>query len=546
MTFTGRLRLALVLAAILPTVLITAIVLFGLSQQVKRLESRDASAACARFTELLDNASARIERDLQYISDSREFQAMEWGLENQKPPDPKYVLPLLALDFVEYLDSDGKVIVSADRPALVGQSIAADLPSILSTEGRLVYENDLHGSHPSLALSRPTENGYIRGGIFLDGIFKKLAAAVTRSNLEFIDISDTESSTMMAAPVGAVGVPYRQDGRLMAVLAYDSTGQYFPVARFLTYHQQSLFSDFLTAVIVVTVFSLLIVIPAGLYFSSRTRREFQSLTGGALRVASGDFSQPVETAGGGEFADLADSFNQMMKQLTDYRERLIVSQKIAAWQSIGRKIAHEVKNPLTPISIAIDDLKHSYREHPADYEKILEDSAATIKGEVNRIKRLIDQFSTFAKMPPPEFSTITAAQLFRDIEVLFKDEMEQGKLSIENELGEAPLYLDPDQMRQVIINLIKNSIEAGAEHCRLELTVHENLIRVTIDDDGPGLPDKITSDGPTPYFSTKKHGSGLGLIICQRIVFDHEGTMNLLNKPDGGARVIITLPIKDA
>jgi two-component system nitrogen regulation sensor histidine kinase NtrY len=299
-------------------------------------------------------------------------------------------------------------------------------------------------------------------------------------------------------------------------------------------------------VAVVTIFSLLLVVPAGLYFSARTRREFERLTGGAMRVASGDFSRPVDTSGEGEFADLAESFNRMMRQLTDYRERLIVSQKIAAWQLIGRKIAHEVKNPLTPITIAVDDLRHTYRDRPGDYEKVLEECSTTIKGEVNRLLKLIDQFSSFAKMPPPEFSTVSPVDFIRDILVLFKDEKAQGKLIIENVRGDVPLQIDPEQMHQVVINLIKNSLEAGCEHCALKLESAEGRFVMTIEDDGPGLPARLLDEGPTPYFSTKEHGSGLGLIICQRIVFDHDGTMTIDNKPDGGARVIITLPEKHA
>jgi nitrogen fixation/metabolism regulation signal transduction histidine kinase len=225
---------------------------------------------------------------------------------------------------------------------------------------------------------------------------------------------------------------------------------------------------------------------------------------------------------------------------------LIVSQKIAAWQTIGRKIAHEVKNPLTPISIAIDDLRQSYRDRPTDYENILEESATTIKGEVNRLKKLIEQFSAFAKMPPPEFVMVESIAFIREAVSLFKDDIADGRLIVENEPGDASLNIDPDQMRQVIINLIKNSFEAGSRNCSFKISSTGDLYHLTVEDDGPGLPDEILEAGPIPYFSTKEDGSGLGLIICQRIVFDHDGTMSFDNKPDGGARVIITLPEKNA
>jgi nitrogen fixation/metabolism regulation signal transduction histidine kinase len=269
------------------------------------------------------------------------------------------------------------------------------------------------------------------------------------------------------------------------------------------------------------------------------------LTGGAERVASGDFSNPVISSGENEFSDLAESFNRMMRQLSEYREKLIISQKIAAWQTIGRKIAHEVKNPLTPISIAIDDLRQSYHEQSPAYEKILDECSETIKGEVNRLKKLIDQFSSFAKMPDPELIDIPAEKFLRDITVLFREEMADGRLVIDNRLDKKPIYLDPDQMRQVIINLIKNSLEAGGRQTNLILDREENSFLAVVEDDGPGMPDKIIEEGPAPYYSTKEKGSGLGLIICQRIVYDHGGTMSIENKLEGGARVIITLPLRN-
>ena len=545
MTFTGRLRLTLILAAIFPTALISIIVVVGLSQQVKRIENRDAEAACVRFGDLLDNASIRIKTNLQFIIDSRDFQVMEWGLDTDKPPDPKYRLPLLSLDFVEYLDSVGMVMISADRPGLVGYKI--ELPQKKEEVSRhdLVYENDLHGSHPSLALIMPTESGYVRGGIFLDGSFGRLAEAVTHSSLEFIDTRGNNRGEIYPDLQNEIGVPYRSEERLYAVLTYYPWSEFYLVARFMPFEKQSLFADFFTAVAVVTIFSLALIVPIGLYFSARTKKEFEALAGGAARVASGDFSSPVATSSEGEFSDLAESFNRMMHQLTDYREKLIVSQKIAAWQTIGRKIAHEVKNPLTPINIAIDDLRKSYRDYPDQYEKILNDSAATIKGEVDRIKKLIDQFSTFAKMPPPHITPVTASAFINDIAVLYKAEIEEGRLVIENNIGDATVRLDPEQIRQVIINLIKNSLEAGCEHCLFRLDRIDGRVSLTVEDDGPGMPGKILNDGPTPYYSTKENGSGLGLIICQRIVFDHDGMLSIENKPDGGARVTITLPETD-
>ena len=541
MTFSGRLRLALIIAALFPTALITLIVVAGLPQEVKRVEHRDAAAACGRFTDLLNQSIYRIRQDLSYIMESREFQLVEWDIIAHKRPDPKYRLPLLSLDFIEYLDGDGTILLSASRPAMMGQRLASDSAGALpDSQPRLVYENDLHGSHPAVALAIATENGRMRGGIYLDGAFKEVASTVTRSTLDYVDIRGMNISR--ATLPGPAGEPYRANDSVLAIPVFDSTGEFYPVARFAPYEQSALFSNFFTAVLAVTVISLAIVIPAGLYFSSRTRRELGTLAGGAARVAQGDFTQPVTPSSWGEFSDLADAFNTMMKQLTEYRDRLIVSQKIAAWQVMGRRIAHEVKNPLTPITIAIDDLKHSFEEHRPDYEQILRENLDTIKREVNRIKKLVDEFSAFARMPAPHITTVGADTLAHDIAALYRDDIALGRLTVTNDLGAQSIGIDPDQFREVIINLIKNSREAGSSLCLVRIKRDNERLIVVVEDDGPGFPEKLLNEGITPYFSTKKDGSGLGLVVSQRIIFDHDGTLAIENKPDGGARVIISLP----
>lgn len=551
MSFTGRLRLTLILAALIPTALITVIVIAGISQQVKRIEHREAEAAVIHFSNLLENAARRIRANLEYIKESRDFQLLEMGLAARKRPDAKYRLPLLSLDFVEYADASGKILLSADRPALVGQT-SIDAGKIEdSAEGLLLfrYENDLHGSHPAIVIIVTTESGCLAGGIFLDGQFNELASAIMRADIVAIDIRDESGSRQVSVERQEIGIPYRSGGKLQALLLDDPDSDFQLKACFHPIDRRPLFSDFITAVVAVIIFSLLVVIPTGLYFSSQTRRRIAALTDGAGRVASGDFTRPVREEGSGEFAELAESFNRMMKQLSRYHDRLIVSQKIAAWQTIGRKIAHEVKNPLTPIAIAADDLKRSYDEERSDFKQILDGSTATIKREVDRLKRLINEFSAFARMPAPEMRRIDGGSFIEELSVLFREEISQGRLQIDNQLTRPDIFIDPDQIRQVLINLIKNGLESGGARVTVQTANKDDQLVLIVEDNGPGFPNKILKEGITPYFSTKEGGSGLGLVICQRIVYDHDGSMMLENITEGGAggaRVVVSLPQKNA
>jgi two-component system, NtrC family, nitrogen regulation sensor histidine kinase NtrY len=159
---------------------------------------------------------------------------------------------------------------------------------------------------------------------------------------------------------------------------------------------------------------------------------------------------------------------------------------------------------------------------------------------------LIDQFSSFARMPAPEIVAVEVKPLVDELAALFVDDISKGKLKIENRLAQNRIHCDPDQIRQAVINLIKNSFEGPCGHCALMLAQEADVITITIADDGPGFPKKILEEGIVPYYTTKKEGGGMGLLICQRIAFDHGGQMTMRNIPEGGAEVTITLPHKDA
>lgn len=529
MTFAGKLRLTLLLAALLPSILITIIVVIGLPAQIRRVEAQQEKESAALFRTLLDSRVSEAQQTISYVAGTREFQMMELARENGHV-DSKYRLPLLTLDFLEYIDSAGTVLYSAARPAMIGQvdfSVKLHRPD--TAEVTCWFEYDLKGSHPAAQIIVPTETGTLVGGIYLDGSFQALAEAMTRSTIRCVDKTSSY-----------------YDGTPDEKYLFDPGGGLYFVATFHPADISPIFTKFLIAIGAVTLFSLLLVIPAGLYFSARTNREIERLSDGAIRVAKGDFSQPIPDADDREFAQLADSFNHMMRQLDEYRAKLIMSEKIAAWQSVGRKVAHEVKNPLTPIAIAADDLRRSYEEGRPDFKEILNSSAATIKHEVDRLKKLIDQFSSFARMPAPEIIAVEVKPFVDELTTLYADDIAKGKLWIDNHLTAPRIFCDPDQIRQAIINLIKNSLEGPCEHCAVTLAQEGNAVSITIGDDGPGFPAKILAEGVVPYFTTKKEGGGMGLLICQRIAFDHDGQMTMRNKPEGGAEVIITLPQKHA
>ena len=169
-----------------------------------------------------------------------------------------------------------------------------------------------------------------------------------------------------------------------------------------------------------------------MYITGRAKREIDNLITATSRIAEGDYHTPVMAYEEGEFSQLADSFSDMTAKLKDTRSRLATTEKIAAWKAIGQKIAHELKNPLTPIEISADDLRRSYHEKRDDFGVILDETTATIKKEVRRMTTLIDEFAGFARMGTPKTTTVKIESIGDGVISLYSHEIEAGRLSIEN------------------------------------------------------------------------------------------------------------------
>ena len=304
-----------------------------------------------------------------------------------------------------------------------------------------------------------------------------------------------------------------------------------------------MFTSLLRVTGVVALASILLALMVGMFITSQAKREIDNLVEATSRVARGDFSTPVMAYQEGEFSQLADSFSDMMTRLKAVQQQLVATEKIAAWQIMGRKLAHEIKNPLTPISISIDDLRRSHQEHLPDFDRLLLETTATIKSEVNRLTGLLDQFALFARMTPPVIAPVAASAFVDKVKALYRREIDRERVAVTNRSRKKHFEIDADQVQQVLVNLIKNGLEAAPGSAVSVLIIDtDDGISISVEDTGPGFPDDMLKAGVQPYVSRKAGGSGLGLVICQRIVYDHGGTMELHNREKGGAAVRVTLP----
>jgi len=225
---------------------------------------------------------------------------------------------------------------------------------------------------------------------------------------------------------------------------------------------------------------------------------------------------------------------------------LIRAQKVAAWREVARRLAHEIKNPLTPIQLCAERMQRHFTDAPAPTRALVDECTATIVGEVESLKGLVDEFSQFARMPAPRAVPTDLHALLEDAlslyRGLFTDVEIRAKFA-----GPAPkVSVDPEQLRRVIINLVDNAIEAmdrqGAIDVETEHDAAHSVVRIVIADNGPGIPPAEREKLFLPYYSTKQRGSGLGLAIVRRIVAEHGGSIDVTDNAPHGTRFAIELP----
>jgi two-component system nitrogen regulation sensor histidine kinase NtrY len=225
---------------------------------------------------------------------------------------------------------------------------------------------------------------------------------------------------------------------------------------------------------------------------------------------------------------------------------LIRAQKVAAWREVARRLAHEIKNPLTPIQLSAERLRRHFAGSPPGARELVEECTATIVGEVESLKGLVDEFSQFARMPSPRTVPTDLAQLITDTLSLYNGLFADVAI-IQRFAPATPLVrLDTEQIRRVVINLIDNAIEAierrGEIVIETQLDDGNRLVRVIVADDGPGIPPAEREKLFLPYYSTKRRGSGLGLAIVRRIIAEHGGSIDVGENIPRGTRFTIELP----
>ena len=296
---------------------------------------------------------------------------------------------------------------------------------------------------------------------------------------------------------------------------------------------------------------LLLATGIGLFVARRATGRVAVLRDAASRVAQGDLSVRISPRGADELDDLGRAFDRMVGELGDARSRLEYLQKVSAWQEVARRLAHEIKNPLTPINLAVQQLRSQYRGDDAAYRRLLDTAGDVLGEEIGSIRRLVDDFSAFAKLPKVEPKPVDLGALVEDFARAHPEWSEHVRVSRPAARVEA--LCDRMLLRRVLANLVENSIQSATNAGRVPAVVvtaaagdGPGTAVLRVDDNGPGVPAQTGSRVFDPYFTTKENGTGLGLAIVRKIVIDHGGDVTIGRAPPplGGARFTVVLPVE--
>ncbi len=294
---------------------------------------------------------------------------------------------------------------------------------------------------------------------------------------------------------------------------------------------------------------ILLAIIFSLWIAARVSRPIERLAQAAEDVAEGNWDTRVPEQGPGEVAVLAQSFNHMTEQLRSQSEKLVQTERVAAWRELARRLAHELKNPLFPLQITVENLQRARALPEAEFDEVFRESTQTLTTEIANLKTIIGRFSDFSKMPKPELERLDAAEIVKRVFTLYSGGKENGKIELKLNVSSEPMPVEIDRelMHRALSNLVLNAMDAMPEGGTLTLGARptDSGIEMRIADTGEGLTPEECERLFTPYYTTKQHGTGLGLAIVQSVVADHKGTIAVDSHAGGGATFIITLPRAD-
>jgi len=294
---------------------------------------------------------------------------------------------------------------------------------------------------------------------------------------------------------------------------------------------------------------LLAILVSG-WAAGRVTRPVEQVAEAARAVAAGRWETQVAVTSRDDLGELAENFNRMTRELVAQRDRALQAERVAAWRELARRLAHELKNPLFPLQITVENLKRAREHSPAQFDEVFREGTQTLLAELGNLKEIVGRFSDFSKMPQPYFQPVDVNELVRRALQTFEAQLEAdgrpriaARLELEERLPQ--LAADPELLHRALSNLILNAMDAMPQGGTLTLRTRQAGGNVVIEvaDSGSGLTKEECERLFTPYYTSKQHGTGLGLAIVQSVVTDHKGRVAVESAPGKGSTFRIELPM---
>jgi two-component system, NtrC family, nitrogen regulation sensor histidine kinase NtrY len=548
-----RLRWTIALAFIALALLQVAVVVPLALRNLSRLLAAQQEARVDQMMVAVEAEAARVRDDVRAAMDElAQSQALEdVAKDAAKVPPPSHVTTAAqalmkprGLDVLALLDDEGRTLSSGHLPARLGEP-DDPLFAVTRLQGRQVVPRSVELSSssglvqaPAIVTARAIDYGDRRvwavGGVLLDEARARSLARLTGARVEVHTKERlvTAAGDLPKAPIFRV-FPIGQ----VAELRLAFSGADLIATR----------AEVLRAFLALAALGLLLAVAAGFVISRRVTRPVEALTEAARQIASGTPGVKVPTAAAsGELKTLVETFNRMTDDLKSATDRLVASERIAAWQEVARRLAHEIKNPLTPIRMSLETLLAASQRGPTDerFMKLFKESAVAVLEEVDRLKRIVDEFSQFARLPRPVLATLSLSDTAQQVMALYAPH--DGLTYLADLTPGLEVLGDRDQLTQVLVNLVKNAEEAMAPQGGGTVTVKtypdgkDAVLEVS--DSGPGIPAELKTRLFEPYVTSKPGGTGLGLAIALRIAQEHDGRLVVDDAPHRGARFRLLLP----
>jgi len=566
MSLRSRLILGISLAAVVPL----AVAMILLTARVRTMVETQAAE---RLGATLGTMRSQVRSDARRIAEKLELVGRDPMLKRLYLARPagsrelsQYLSErrfLLGLDILDLADTSGTLVAGESAEPARSSDVASERRIARVGGGRdtgPVVERIGGGLGLAMILSAPIPlankpAGLILGGQVFDAAFLDQLAKASGLELILCDADGRVVAATLPVPPGRTfqlrssAERLRLDGGSYLSRGVPLEVGAAPYASIFGLASTAAADRAVASVQVVSAFlgllGLAIAMALGALWSSMVSRPVERLAAFSERLAQGKWDEPLEFRSVRELETLVQALDRMRRDLQVYRDRLVTSERQAAWGQMARKVAHEIKNPLTPIAISVADLKRSYELNRADFPQILDQAARTVAEEVDTLRALLQEFSEYGRFPAPRLAPCRLSTLITDLEALYRPDVDAGRLIVSRPGEDVTFTADPSEIKRALHNLIQNGLEALDGQGRVEISAlaDSGTLELRISDT-TGLTPEQRANLFVPGFTTKAQGSGLGLTIVERIVSDHGGTISVEDAPPRGTRFRIRLPLE--